>query len=179
MGIQSESVPHAGRAFSFRVENPRLRRAPDPGPLALGVAPTTKTTMQRIMQTGANAVRTAVLNRAALPVSQVRDSRLARAAKRDIRAEAVGFSLARAKSGHRQGEGPSPVPETERDSRDARPALGLARPNAPRRPSAFREPAVPRAVPRAADRSRTPPRVVGARRRPRRRTTVVPRELSR
>lgn len=79
MGIQSESVPHAGRAFSFRVENPRLRRAPDPGPLALGVALTTKTTMQRIMQTGANAVRTAVLNRAALPVSQVRDSRPARA----------------------------------------------------------------------------------------------------
>jgi hypothetical protein len=29
--------------------------------------------MQRIMQSGANAVRTAVVNRAALPVSQVRD----------------------------------------------------------------------------------------------------------
>jgi len=31
--------------------------------------------MQRFMQTGANAVRTAILNRAALPASQVRDSR--------------------------------------------------------------------------------------------------------
>jgi hypothetical protein len=72
---------------------------------------------------------------------------LASAAKRDIR-EAVGFS-ARAKSGHRDREGRA-VAETEGGSRDARPALGLARPGAPRPPNAHREPAVPRAAPNAA-----------------------------
>ena len=40
--------------------------------------------------------------------------------------------------------------ETEGGSRDARPALGLARPSAPRPPNAHREPAVPRAAPNAA-----------------------------
>jgi hypothetical protein len=79
MGIRSER----GTRARFReaetnpscFSNPHPRRAPDPASIALGVAPTTKTAMQRFMQTGANAVRTAILNRAALPASQVRDSR--------------------------------------------------------------------------------------------------------
>lgn len=139
--------------------NPHPRRAPDPASIALGVAPTTKTAMQRFMQTGANAVRTAILNRAALPASQVRDSRPGRAAKRDIR-EAVGFSAreigsSRPRGTRGRGDGGRFAGRASRAW--ARAPERTARPERPPRTRRFAR------RPRPADRSLPRlPRVVGA-----------------